>query len=352
MTPADSLQSDDTLRSLRLLRSTDPADRQRGIEGLAHVADDPRVIQVFEYLYEKDPDPGVREAVWRVLNRQGPSVPAPTPAERAPAARGRARSSAPRSVFLLNPAHRSLVRRYLTEGPAPSPRGSRLIGAIVGALLLIAGFLAGLAAPAWYDWYRLREDGARADAAITGLIAPLDPAAEAPYAAAYRFRIPGAPNNDAPSFFGEQRVSAGLHRWLAEARPQTLPVIYLPDDPSVSRLDIASPDDTRRERLAVLAAGAVTVALLVSVIGWIARLPSKDALRGRLVRGQVVAAQTVAGKSNGQRLAVRFRFRSPTGRVITSEATRARGDLRSGVVPPPGTPVMIEYHSDRRFRLL
>lgn len=352
MTPADSLQSDDTLRSLQLLRSTDPAERQRGIEGLAHVADDPRVLQVFEYLYEKDSDPGVREAVWRVLNRQGPSVPAPTPAERAPAARRRVRSIAPRSVFLLTPAHRSLIRRYLTEGPAPAPRGSRLIGAIVGILLLAAGFLAGLAAPAWYDWYRLREDGARADAAITGLTAPLNPAAEAPYTAAYQFHIPGASDSDAPSFFGEQRVSASLHRWLAEARPQTLPVIYLPDDPSVSRLDIASPDDARRERLAILAAGAVTIALLVSAIGWIARLPSKDALRGRLVRGQVVAARAIAGRKGGQQLVVRFRFRSPAGRVITSETVRARDNLRSGIVPPPGTPVMVEYHSDRRFRLL
>jgi len=352
MTQVDSLQSADTLHSLQLLRSADPADRQRGIEGLIHVAGDPRVLQVFEYLYEKDPDPDVRDAVWRVLSQQGPSVPAPAPAERAAPARRRTKAPAPRRAFLLNPANRVLAGRYLTEGPTPARRGSRLIGAIVGALLLAAGFLAGLAAPAWYDWYRLREDGARAEAAITGLIAPLDPDADAPYAAAYQFRVSDAPGSDAPDFFGEQRISADLHRWLAEARSQTLPVVYLPADPSVSRLDIVSPDDTRRERLAVLAGGAIVIALLVSLIDWIAQLPNKGALRGRLVRGQIVAAQSVTSKKNGPRLTVRFRFRSPKGRVITSEATRARSDLRSSAVPSPGTPVMIEYHSDRRFRLL
>ncbi|NLE50437.1 MAG: HEAT repeat domain-containing protein [Chloroflexi bacterium] len=341
----------DILKSLQLLRSDDPAKRQRGIDGLSDVTDDPRVVQVFEHLYQSDPDPAVREAVWRVLSRQGPSVPAPAPAESAPA-RSRPKSSAPGATFLLNQANRPLVRSTLRESLTPVQRGSRLLHALFMLALIAAGFLWGLAAPTWYDWFRLREEGVQAEAAITSLSTPVDSAADKPQTVAYLFPVTGdADDNDAPQYFGEQRISADLHRWLADADTPTLPVIYLPDDPSVSRLEIDSPDDTRRERLAIIAGGATVVALLIGVITWIARLPSRGVLRGRLLRGQVVAAQASPGKDGSQRLTVRFRFRSPGGRVLTSEATRILSGL-SLVTPPPGTPVLIEYHSERRFRLL
>ena len=51
----------DVLRSLRLLRSDDPVERKRGISILGTLLGDPRVLQVFEYLYRHDPDSGVRE---------------------------------------------------------------------------------------------------------------------------------------------------------------------------------------------------------------------------------------------------------------------------------------------------
>src|SRR5690606_18022209 len=107
----------------------------------------------------------------------------------------------------------------------------------------------GLAAEPWYDWLRLREDGARADAAITGLSAPASTNSDAPHTAAYRFRL--SDEDGAPEYFGEQRVTPDLYTWMADAEALTLPAIYLPADPSVSRLDLESPDDTRRERLAI-----------------------------------------------------------------------------------------------------
>ena len=343
----------DVLKSLELLRSEDPAERRRGVTGLSGVTDDPRVVQVFEHLYRKDPDPAVREAIWRALSRQGPSVPAPAPAERPPA-RSRPTTGPPRPTFLLNPAHRAVVRRTLSESLTPVRRGSRLLDALFVLALLAAAFLWGLAAPAWVEWFRLREDGLRTEAAIAGLSTPVDPAASDPQMVAYRFRLPSAPGADddgASEYFGEQRISADLHRWLADAPSPALTVTYLPDDPTVSRLEIDSPDDTRRERLAILAGGATVVALLIGMIAWIARLPSRGVLRGRLLRGQVVAAQLRPGDNGSQRLTVRFRFRSPGGRVLTSEATRAQS-TPALPAPSPGAPALIEYHSDRRFRLL
>lgn len=352
MSETRALKPGDILKSLELLRSDDPAERQRGVTGLSHVTDDPRVVLVFEQLYRRDPDPAVREAVWRVLSRQGPSVPAPAPAENSPP-RSRSKASAPAPTFLLNPANRAVVRRTLSESLTPVRRSSRLLDTLLVLALVAAAFLWGLAAPAWFDWLRLREDGVQTEAAIAGLSTPVDPAASDPQTVAYRFRILDAAGDgdEAPQYFGEQRISADLYRWLADAPYPPLSVIYLPDDPTVSRLEIDSPDDTRRERLAILAGGVTAVALLIGVIAWIARLPSRGVLRGRLLRGQVVAAQAHPGRDGSQRMTVRFRFRSPDGRVLTSEATRAQSKLALPA-PTPGTPVLIEYHSDRRFRLL
>ncbi len=88
----------DVLRSLRLLRSDDPVERTRGISILSTLLDDPRVLQVFEYLYQHDPDPGVRELAWRAINRQGPSVPMPTVTPRAMRSRT---GAAPDANFIL-----------------------------------------------------------------------------------------------------------------------------------------------------------------------------------------------------------------------------------------------------------
>jgi len=352
MSETDPLKSSQMLSRLQLLRSEDPADRQRGVEALAPVAGDPRVQQVFEYLYEKDPDPGVREAVWAALVRQGPSVPAPTPAPKRGPSRVRRKSTARRSTFLLDPANRARVRRHLSEGAAPARRSGSALGLLVALLLAGAGFLWGLAAPAWYDWYRLREDGAHTEATLTGLSAPLDTSENAPVTVFYRFSPAGEADDEAPVYFGKQRIDADLYRWLSQAGVMSQPVIYLPADPAVSRLDIDTWEDTRREQLAIAAGGISVIALLVSLMGWITRLPSRGGLQGKLLQGQVVAAKAQVASDKNRRVTVRFRFRAPNGRVITSEATRVRGDLSPATLPPPGTPVLVEYHSVRRFRLL
>ncbi len=349
MSDAASPTSADVLKSLKLLRSGSADERRQAIEVLSHVTDDPRVLQVFDYLYQTDPDPGVREAIWQVLSRRGPSVPAPSPrtGHRTP------RTPTPGVTFLLNPANRALVRQHMSRGAAPAPRGSRALSLLMGVLLLAAGFLGGLAAPAWNDWFRLRQDGVATQADIIGLSAPVAPGSGGTHTVAYRFRLsPANENADAPEFFGEQRISADLHAWLAATRPSTVSILYLRDDPTRSRLDAETPDDTRRERLAILAGGAAAIALLVGVLNWIVRLPGRGTLRGRLLRGQIIAAQTRLEPDGRRRLTVRFRFLSPARRPITSEASRLRSDLLPGDLPEPGTPVLIEYHSDRQFRLL
>jgi hypothetical protein len=150
MSETKTSTSTDLLRSLRLIRSAAPDDRRTGIAVLSAVSDDPRVIQVFEHLYETDPDPSVREAAWRALRRTGPSVPAPGPALAAPsgrnpgpAARPRtasapvSRPSAGRALFLLNPANAAFVAREIKRIDSQKKRGRTALWLAVIVLLVV-----------------------------------------------------------------------------------------------------------------------------------------------------------------------------------------------------------------------
>ena len=149
----------------------------------------------------------------------------------------------------------------------------------------------------------------------------------------------------------EQRITPDLYAWMADAGTLTLPVIYLPADPSVSRLDLASPDDTQREQRAILAGGVTVIALLLGVVAWIVRLPNRGLLRGKLLRGQVVAAQRKPYPMGNQRVTVRFRPHAK--RPHDHQRSDAHAKQSPSIpVPLPGAPVLIEYHSDRHFRLL
>ena len=128
----------DIQKSLQRLRSSDPAERLRGVEGLSGVTDDPLVMQLFDHLYRTDPDEKVRDAVWRVINRQGPSVPSACVGRSAPQARP-PDSDAPISSTL--PTARS------SPGPCARhrlrPAGHRLLDMLFVLALIAAAFLWG-----------------------------------------------------------------------------------------------------------------------------------------------------------------------------------------------------------------
>lgn len=350
------LSPTDLLHSLQLIRSDDPADRRRGIAGLSTLVDDPRVVQVFEHLYENDSDPGVRDAAWRAINRAGPSIPAPGPAASAnppapaprradrpvkraaaparPAPTTRAASSA--SLFLLEQSNARLVARHLRRSNS-SPRGGRVIAALAGLLLLFIGVLGGLVLPDWITWVRLRQGGV----AVQGEVVEVQ-AHGNNYSALYRFRVA-----EGDFYTGEQPIEAQDR--LAENSP--VQVLYLPDDPAISRLeDEPNPDDARRDRfttgLALLVVGLVILAALTGVRrGWTAR-------RKCVIRGQVVSCSGYRDGDGDYNLKLRYRFRSPSGQRITGQISQIRNDLTGADLPGPGTPVAVYYRSERSHLLL
>ncbi len=348
------------LNSLQLLRSHTATERRRGVQKLSPLLDDPRVRQVFEHLYANDPDSGVQELAWRALAAH-PSIPAPGP-EPLPQAARPASASAPSAalavqprapaqhprrptapavptLFLLKPSNAGIVTRQ-TRRLARRKRRSRLLVVLGGVLLLVAGVVWGLVLPDWWTWYRLEQDGAT----VTGTLSELSRSGEH-YYAHYRFFTPQQDAASDVPHTGQQRVDAGSVDAIDAS--DAVSVTYLPDDPTVSRLARANPADTLRNQRTWLAGGLTGLVLVAFAASAIQRRPDKI-----VIRGQVVAASSTRDADGDHHLKLRCRFRAPTGRSFTFQASRIRNDITPDGVPKPGTPVAVYYRSDRSFTLL
>ena len=357
MSESDTPTSKDVLNSLNLLRSNDPADRKRAIAILAPLRDDPRVQQVFEHLYQNDPDSQVRELAWTAINQAGPSIPAPAPApppqapradEAAPAAPRKAGQRAPKPdtsrVFLLNPANASLIARESQRRRARGPGGCVwLVMALV--LMAVAALLASMVVPGWIDWNRLNQDGVTTDGTVIGRRVDNEEYRGRQYFVRYTFNVPlAAP--DGVQVEGEQAVSSRAYAALAEGSAVT--VTYLLDDPDVSRIDQDDPRDEERAWITALAVALAALAIIA--LGMAFRRRPQPA--GQLIKGQVVTCTGQVDAEGDFTLKLRYRFRSPGGKMIVRQAAQIRNDMKTTRLPEPGTPVAIYYRSDRSYRLL
>ncbi len=356
----------DILRSLRLLRSTDPHERQRGIEVLSHIQDDPRVHQVFEHLYQSDSDPRVRHAAWQALHRFGPSIPAPGPAAGVPPTQAAnapapvpattARQSVPPpaqpattsepplpgGMFVFDPANRALIRRALSQSE-PEPVSARAPLAVAGVLLVLAIILGVQVWPALRDWYRLHTSGI----SVPGTITALD-AESGTYRATYSF---DTAHDAAPvAHIGTQRVTLEAYEQLSPGVRVT--VTYWPDDPALAQIDAGNPDHEQRDWTAA-AAGMVTAAALGALLQGIARLLSRRAPAPRVIAAQVLEAAGTLDTDGDYKVRVKYRFKSPESqRTIIGQSRQIRNDLRAQPLPKPGARVAVHYVSDERYRLL
>ncbi|MBI5960676.1 MAG: HEAT repeat domain-containing protein [Chloroflexi bacterium] len=364
-------------QSLLLIRSSNPLERMRAIEMLSAVRDDPRVVQVFEHLYREDTDPRVREAARKAMQSAEASVPAPgtdeapplpgrarTPAATnglppmpgrastrpaqqrpvpAPQARRR-RPAARRGMFLLNPANARLVAKEMKRAARRKQDGrSALLLAM--AFFPVIGLLWGIVAPDWYTWLLLERDGQE----TIGEVIEGQASSEDHYSLLYRFPI--GPADGALTYTNHQQVTRPTYEGFTSGTPIT--VTYLPDDPAVSRLDTANPAHEQRNRLTIAAAGLTGITVLVLLLGSLQR-SRPYLLRGgwRLLKGQLVACQGRLDDDGDYKLALRYRFRTPSGRVITGQIRQIRNDLKGRALPRPGTPLAVYYRNVKTHRLL
>ncbi len=394
MSTISTPSSTDILRSLRLLRSTEPLERARGISILGHVTDDPRIQQVFEHLYESDPDPRVRHAAWQALHQSGPAVPAPgpvtvsrsvtapqpvTPPERPstpvrpnssneseaamgtsgrksnPAGRksaprrqssprrrsSRGRSSSGTSTFLFDPSNIHIISEEREQRTKQKRSGRAALWMAVLSLLVML-LLGSLVWSDMRDWNRLR-DGETGYAAITELSADK---------VVYTFEVT-AEDGTTEAYEGNQAITATGYDDLVILQEAGDPVeiTYWPDDPNVSETLEDNPDHDQRDRLAVATLVMIIVALLFVSLGMVQRQIGRKPLQ--VLPGQVVECTGQADADGDFKFKLRYAFKSPrTDQVITAQRTAIRNDLRGQPLPAPGTRVAVHYRSDRNYTLL
>lgn len=363
MTEAGSSPSKEVLRSLRLLRSPDPEDRKRAIRFLSTMRSDPRVQQVFEHMYKKDPDPSVRQLAWRAIWATDPSVPAPAPREEPPSfepppaptlaelvppaaapppaaprrspRRGR---RAWRQPFLLNPSNAPLVEQERARR-AKRKKTARWTFRLGALLLLVMAVLWGVLVPQWVRWFQFERDGVTVAASVTAL-----EEADDRYTVRYGYQV------GEQEYAGEQRVTESAYDALAGGA--ALSVTYLPDDPADVRLEADSPEDRFRNYLTAVVAGLTLAALLMLLSAVLRRRRALRIVPPAVLTGQVVACEGALDDDGDYKVKVRFRFLTPQGQTLSGQARQIRNDLRDRPLPPVGAPVAVYYRHEQSYRLL
>ncbi len=362
MTEAGSSPSKEVLRSLRLLRSPDPEDRKRAIRFLSTMRSDPRVQQVFEHMYKKDPDPSVRQLAWRAMWPSDPSVPAPAPRQEAPppapapvpipadlapppplarpAARRPARlRRAWRQPFLLNPSNAPLVEQERARR-AKRKKTARWTFRLGALLLLLMAVLWGALVPEWVRWFQFERDGVT----VAGMVAEREQRGDDRYIVRYRYSVGDE------EYAGEQRVTESAYDTLADGAAVSVRV--LPDDPADARLDADGPEDQFRNWLTAVVAGLTLAALLMLLSAVLRRRRALRIVPPAVLTGQVIACEGALDDDGDFKVKVRFRFCAPQGQALTGQARQIRNDLRDRPLPPTGAPVAVYYRHEQSYRLL
>jgi len=346
--PKDHSPSD-ILRGIELIRSADPTERKRGIHLLMVVRHDPRVLQVFEALYEDDLDPGVRREAWHALTQAGPSVPAPSP-DSTPGPSPAAADDAPavqrltkRVPFLLDPINARIIARESRQ-IASRRNGGRIFFALALLLLVFAAVLWILVLPDWLSWYRLRQDGV----SVTGQITHVQERGQR-YYAEYAFQVG---RSNITQYTGEQRITQAAYERLEPNAPVT--VTYLPSDPHQSRLDERNPGDQQRGWLTLTAIALTLFAVSLALLALDQHGQSRrEQFDWRVQRGQLIECNGRLDEDGDFKINLRYRFRTPGGQMIVGKATQIRNDLKESPLPQPGAPVAVYYcRRDGVHRLL
>lgn len=355
MSTSEAADANEILASLKLVRSTDPADRRRGILALGDMIDDPRVQQVCEHLYRSDPDPTVREAAWQVLTRQISSIPRPGPRTEAAAPRPKAQpsrvrpaASSRRTPFLLNPKNAALATKELQRTRRRPPR-ARGWWWLAGLLLLAVGLAWGWVLPDWVRYFRLEQNGVSTTGEVIAREAQ-GAGDDVRYIIRYRFPVESGAR-EAVDYTAEQPLTERAYVLLEEA--ETVPVTYVDGAPDISRVDdAANPDNRTRDKISVIAGGLTVLWLLAMITAFAVGRAARRARTSRLRRGQVVACSGTTNSAGDFEIALRYRFRSLKGQMITVDTRKVRNDLDAESLPQPGTPVLVYHRGNKTYHVL
>ena len=71
-----------------------------------------------------------------------------------------------------------------------------------------------------------------------------------------------------------------------------------------------------------------------------------------VIKGQLVACSGKVDDDGDFALKLRYRFRSPSGQILTGQTSQIRNDLKGAKLPKPGTRIAVYYRSDQSYLLL
>jgi hypothetical protein len=224
---------------------------------------------------------------------------------------------------------------------AGSHEGLLILAAVVALIgVVVLAILVGQ----WRTWVRFRDEGATTTAAI------VDHRTRSGKSTSYylTFRYSASIAGDPRSFTVEENVGRDLYvRLPIGAATQAR---YLVAQPAVASI-AWTPSLPLGYPLGSFVAFAVIV-LGATGVAWKwqdLRLLSRS---GCLLQGRLLSCRGQRGSKGTYTVTVRYRFETPDGRTLDREASQVRNDMKQVMLPPPGTPVLVVYVSDKLHQVL
>jgi len=235
------------------------------------------------------------------------------------------------SYFLINPS----IHRAFLDGQAARLTDEKNVVRLIALLILVSLPFIGIYGGQLAQWAALQRGGAQVNATV------YDPytgraGGGTTYHVRYEYVV------DGEIYRRDESISGGFYRQLL--REGALPVRYLTSNPAISGLIGETTDAARAIVPLALCGSAVFVGIGALGTGLI---------RGRqLGRGELLRGELLSARLERHRLYIRYRFTSPSGKVIEKVKMAPRSDLGGIPLPPPGTPIRILYRNDHIYEAL
>jgi hypothetical protein len=243
-------------------------------------------------------------------------------------------------VFVLDPANYAFLDGTATRTKSkPSS-----IGYAVVMLLLIAAFFGFFAVRDFVTVGQIEQFGTPTQAEVIKLeiVSRRNPNGTS-YYATYRFV-------DATGQEHSKMLEIDSNLYYTLKIPSQVEILYLPNDPSVSRIRSASKSFLNGEILGTVL--FVLLAIMAFAISRSERRTEKElADSGQLFQAHIVETAGLKQKG-GHQVNVAYVCKLPDGSVVWGDESAIREDLKQQPRPPAGTPVILEYANAKNYRLL
>jgi hypothetical protein len=243
-------------------------------------------------------------------------------------------------VFVLDPANYAFLDGTATR----TRRKTNSIGFAVIFLLLIAAFFGFFAVRDFVTVGQIEQFGRPTQAEVTNLerVSRRNPNGTSHYVT-YRF-------SDATGQEHSKMLEIDSNLYVTLKINSQVEILYLPNDPSVSRIKSASKDFLNGEIL-----GTVLFVLL-AIMAFALSRPERRSEKELADSGQLFQAHIIetAGtkQKGGHQVNVAYVCKLPDGSIVWGDESAIREDLKKQPRPPAGTPVILEYANAKNHKLL